>query len=77
MGWETDVVTNNYIDFHRLLTMSCCREVCSKTSGNIPYFLRVHFDPDDLIKLVRVELTCDALRQDIKQELEHVKNTYL
>ena len=76
MGWETHVVTNNDIDFHRSITSSCCRDVCSQAAATIPRYMAAFDDPDALIKLINIELTYDALRQDIKQELEHVKNTH-
>ena len=71
MGWKT--YTKNYHDFYGAFIRGCLDALCRTTANSIPYDMVVLGDPNELIKLVRSKLNDDALRLEIKKQMEHTQ----
>ena len=69
-GWET--YKNDYHDLYGAFTRCYLNRLCQTTLKNIPNYMVMLCDPDVLIKLVRSKLNDDALRLEIKKEIEHI-----
>ena len=71
MGWKT--YTKNYHDFYGAFTRCYLNRLCQTTLNSIPYDIAMLFDPDELITNVSSKLNDDALRLEIKKEIEYMK----
>ena len=72
MGWETFVDANYDCDVIHSITGTCFRNICIIIEEGIPFPMALLRDPDDLIELLRSQMNDEALRQEIKKELEHI-----